>query len=224
MQREMRSVRAFVLHQHDWQDNGRVFELLTREQGRFSVFAHGVRGPKAKLAGVMQPFLPLLVSWSGRSESPRLIGAEPDPQAMPVKALSPGHLMPAFYLNELLLALTARHDPHPALFDHYSLALSQLRAGAPLERELRLFEKRLLDALGYGLQREAPEDEPDPLQLAALPAAALALLADERLDEPELVEQVRPLLRRALTLCLDGRALRTRGVARSLAELRRAGP
>ena len=224
MQREVRSVLAFVLHQRDWQDNGRVFELLTREHGRLSVFANGVRGPRAKLAGLMQPFMPLLVNWLGRGEAPRLIGAESAPGHAPPRALPPERLMPAFYLNELLLSLTARHDPHPELFDHYASALTQLREHAPLERELRLFEKRLLDALGYGIPREAPADEPDPLQLGDVPAASLLLLFEEKLDEPRVVEDVRPLLRRALALCLDGRTLRTRGVARSLAELRRVAP
>ena len=57
----------------------------------------------------------------------------------------------AFYLNELLIRLTTRHDPLPELFDRYHEALERLRAGTPLEPVLRIFEKRLLQALGYGL-------------------------------------------------------------------------
>ncbi len=68
--------RAYVLHQRPWGDSGRIFELLSREHGRLTVFAQGVRGPRAKLAGVLQPFVPLLVSWAGRGEAPRLTGAE----------------------------------------------------------------------------------------------------------------------------------------------------
>ncbi|MDR2216511.1 MAG: recombination protein O N-terminal domain-containing protein, partial [Nevskiaceae bacterium] len=108
--REVTGVAAFVLHQRDWQDNGRIFELLTREHGRLSVFAQGVRGPKARLAAVMQPFTPLLVSWIGRGEAPRLIGAEVAPEALGRGGLQPERLMPAWYLNELLLSLTLRHD------------------------------------------------------------------------------------------------------------------
>jgi DNA repair protein RecO (recombination protein O) len=133
--------------------------------------------------------------------------------------------MPAFYLNELLLSLTARHDPHPEIFDHYSHALLSLRQGASLQRELRLFEKRLLDALGYGIPAAGSfAGEADPLGLEQVPAGVLASLAAESLEDPRVLEQVRPLLRRALALCLDGRGLRTRAVARAVAELQRARP
>ena len=161
-------VPAFVLHQHEWRDNGRIFELLTAGQGRLSVFAQGVRGPKARLAGVMQPFMPLLVSWAGRGEAPRLTGAEPDPSAGALLPLTPARLMPAWYLSELVLNLTLRHDPQPELFEHYARALQGLRSGAPLERELRLFEKRLLDLVGYGIPAEHVEGQSDPLGLAQL--------------------------------------------------------
>ena len=63
--------------------------------------------------------------------------------------------MSGFYLNELLLKLTHRHDPVPGVFDAYHTALEGLKAGAVLESTLRLFEKRLLDLLGYGLELEA---------------------------------------------------------------------
>jgi DNA repair protein RecO (recombination protein O) len=216
---------AFVLHQMPWRESGRIFELLTREHGRLSVFAQGVRGPRARLAGHLQPFIPLLVSWTGRGEAPRLVGAErqaADHAADPaVRALPARCVMSAWYLNELIVNLTARHDPQPELFDHYATALRQLCAGAPLERELRLFEKRLLDVLGYGLPGAQAGDAPDPLLLASVPAEALRLLAAEQLDDPAIVEQVRPVLRRALALCLDGRSLRTRAVARSLLNLQR---
>jgi DNA repair protein RecO (recombination protein O) len=219
--REVTGIAAFVLHQHDWQDNGRIFELLTREHGRISVFAQGVRGPKARLAAVMQPFVPLLVSWVGRGEAPRLIGAEFAPQAHELGALVPQRLMSAWYLNELLLNLTLRHDALPEVHDHYAQALQGLRSSAPLERELRLFEKRLLDVLGYGIPLRREGQQADPLGLERISPQALQCLAEENLDDAAVVEELRPLLRRALALCLDGRSLRTRQVARSMADLRR---
>lgn len=222
--REVRGVAAFVLHQRDWQDNGRIFELLTRDHGRLSVFAQGIRGPRAKLAAVMQPFVPLLVSWAGRGEAPRLTGAEVAPQALGAGALPPERLMPAWYLNELLLNLTVRHDVLPDLHDHYAGAVHGLRSGAPLERELRLFEKRLLDVLGYGIPERREGDGPDTLGLDGISPGALRCLARESLDDPAIVEELRPLLRRALALCLDGRSLRTREVAREMVDLRRAIP
>src|SRR5690349_9524214 len=90
---------AFVLHQRPWGDAGRVVELFTREHGRLSVFAQGVRGGKARLAAVLQPFVPLLVSWAGRGESPRLTGAEFDPAQAVRTALRHDRVMPAWYLS-----------------------------------------------------------------------------------------------------------------------------
>jgi DNA repair protein RecO (recombination protein O) len=224
MMRQASGVAAFVLHQRDWQDNGRIFELMTREHGRLSVFAQGVRGPRARLAAVMQPFVPLLVSWAGRGEAPRLTGAEVAPQALGAASLPPDRLMSAFYLNELLLSLTVRHDALPELHDHYAAALQGRRTATSLERELRLFEKRLLDVLGYGIPLRREGEGPDPLGLEHISAAALQCLVDEDLDDPAVVEELRPLLRRTLALCLDGRSLRTREVARSLVEFRRVPP
>jgi DNA repair protein RecO (recombination protein O) len=185
---------AFLLHQRPWGDAGRVFELFSREHGRLSVFAHGVRGANAKLAGVLQPFLPLLVSWAGRGESPRLTGAELDATAAGGAAMPQERLMSAWYMSELVLTLTARHDPQPELYDHYRCAIEDLRAAPSLTRTLRLFEKRLLDVLGYGL--------------ADLPEVSF--------DDSEEVERLRPRLRQALAQCLEGRSLRTRVVAQSL--------
>jgi len=192
--------RAFVLHQRPWGDSGRILELLSREHGRLTVFAQGVRGPRARLAGVLQPFVPLLVSWAGRGEAPRLTGAEFAQTRAATVPLASRRLLSAWYLSDLVMQLTARHDPQPELFDHYADALAGLRGGEPLERELRRFEKRLLDVLGYGL----------------------AELADETFDDPQVVQQVRPLLRQALAQCLDGRNLKSRMVARSMANLQQA--
>ena len=192
---------AYVLHHHPWGERGRIFELFTHDHGRVSVFAQGVRGPQAKLAGVMQPFVPLLVSWAGRGDSPRLTGAEPDPRRRHVVPLPPARLMSAWYLSELLLLLTIRHDPVPQLYLHYAAALDGLRLEASPQRQLRLFEKRMLDVLGYGL--------PD--------------LDEERFADPAVADSVRPQLRSALDRCLEGRNLKTRVVAKSLLGLGRPG-
>lgn len=192
-------VVAFVLHQRAWGDNGQIIELFTRAQGRMTVFAHGVRGAHARLAGVLQPFVPLLVSWAGRGEAPRLTGAEPDPAGPAREPLLPARLMSAWYLSELVMTLTARHDPQPELFGHYAEALAGLRSAPRQEPVLRLFEKRLLDVLGYGL---ADVDEVN-------------------LQDPAQLERLRPLLRQGVAACLDGKALRTRKVAQSLRDFGR---
>src|SRR5215475_5179349 len=102
MTRNVRRVQlaaAYILHHRPYRDTSRILEVITRDHGRLTLFARGVRGPKAKLASVLQPFCPLLLSWSGRGEAAQLTGAEAAGESLAV----PGEaLMPAFYLNELL--------------------------------------------------------------------------------------------------------------------------
>jgi DNA repair protein RecO (recombination protein O) len=228
---------GYLLHHQPWRDTSRILEVLTREHGRLTLFARAVRGPAAKLAPVLQPFQPLLLSWSGRGEAPQLTAAE---RLRHCEPMPPASLLAAFYLNELLLKLTTRHDPQPELFDHYHEALERLRVGGALEPPLRLFEKRLLEVLGYGLdlateahsglrieaQRYYHFRPGQGLCVAsaehagAVAGASLLDLADERLSSARALEDARRVLQAALAGCLEGRPLATRTVAKSM--LRRA--
>jgi DNA repair protein RecO (recombination protein O) len=242
MTRSLRRIEltpGYVLHHRPWRDTSRILEVLTRAHGRLTLFARGVRGPKAKLAPVLQPFQPLLISWSGRGEAPQLTAAE---RAETCTALPAPALLGAFYLNELLLKLTTRHDPLPQLFDHYHGTLVRLRAGAALEPTLRIFEKRLLEILGYGLDlaTEAHSGEPIAAQAfyrfrpdeglvgagtaraGVLCGASLLALAAEDLSGARALQDARRLLKSALEACLEGRPLATREVARAMQ--RRAAP
>ena len=225
---------AYILHHRPYRETGRIFEVLTREDGRLSLFARGVRGPKARLAAVLQPFRLLLLSWSGRGDAPSLTGAE---SAAESAALPAPCLLSGFYINELVLQLTTRHDPQPALFDAYHLALESLKEGAPLAPTLRIFEKRLLQMLGYGLDlgTEAMSGRPiepqayyyfrpgeglfpaDAARPDALAGRSLASLSNEQLAEARELKDARSLLQAALAHCLEGRELATRSVARSMA-------
>ena len=229
---------SYVLHHRPYRDTSRILELFTRDHGRVSVFARGARGGKAgssSLTSVLQPFNRVLVSWSGRGEAGQLTGAEFDGAMQP---LPPDRLVHGFYLNELLLKLFARHDSHPDVFALYSQTLDQLK-NEDAVRPLRLFEKRLLEAIGYGLalERDAHDDtplEPDasyhyrlehgPVRVHAVmennnvvySGASLLSLAREELSDAAVCADARRLLRSALDRCLDGRELRSRQVMLAL--------
>jgi DNA repair protein RecO (recombination protein O) len=149
---------AWLLHHRPWSDTSRIVELMTRDHGRVTLFAHGARRPKSAWRPVLRPFVPLLVSWSGRGDGGTLTGAEATDQA---PALPPAALLSGYYLNELLLKLLAREDRHEALYEAYGGALAGLAAGAETTA-LRRFERALLDELGYGvdLTREAGSGRP----------------------------------------------------------------
>jgi DNA repair protein RecO (recombination protein O) len=232
--RRVQLAPGYILHHHPYRDTSRILEVLTRDAGRMSIFARGVRGPKAKLASELQPFRLLLLSWSGKGDAPMLSGAESAPDQV---TLPPACLMSGFYLNELLLKLTMRHDPVPAVFDAYHDALEALKHGAGLEPTLRVFEKRLLDLLGYGLDldvdaRTGASIEPDayyhfrpgygvfPTTAGApdaLLGASIISLSREQVSSARELEDAKRLLLAALASCLEGRELSTRKVARSVA-------
>jgi DNA repair protein RecO (recombination protein O) len=143
---------AYVLHQYDWSETSLVLELFVRERGRVVALAKGAKRPYSQLRGVLLPFQRLLVSFARRSdEAPgevlTLRGAEwAGGGAMPSGAA----LFPGFYLNELLLRLLARQDPHPVLFDAYAQALPVLAAADEpgVQAALRAFELQLLRETG----------------------------------------------------------------------------
>ena len=62
-------------------------------------------------------------------------------------------MLSGFYLNELIIHLTTRHDPQPQLFERLrpKRCAGSRRDAAP-EPALRVFEKRLLESIGYGLE------------------------------------------------------------------------
>jgi DNA repair protein RecO (recombination protein O) len=146
-----------------------------------------------------------------------------------------------FYLNELLLKLFARHDSHPDVFAMYGATLDALKVDPEGLRPLRLFEKRLLDALGYGLALERDVDADRPIDaryayryrldqgamridgvaegVGIFSGGTLLALAREDFSDPAVCAEARALLRAALDRCLEGKELRTRQVMLALKKL-----
>ncbi|MEA2831775.1 MAG: repair protein RecO [Bradyrhizobium sp.] len=223
---------AYVLHQYAYRDTSRIVEVMTSDHGRLTLFARGANGPKSTLRGVLRPFQRMLVSWSGKGEACQLVTAEIDG---PLTNLAPERLMSGFYLNELLLKLTERCDPHPEIFLSYARCMQALCAGEIEEPTLRRFEKRLLNDLGYGLElaktgdgipverdayyRFALESGPQPC-VAETPGAvygqSLADLQAESFGDARSLRDAKRVLRSAIDVCLDGRSLKSREVALAL--------
>lgn len=145
---------GFVLHSYPFRETSLVVETFTRDHGRVALVARGARRPRSSLRGVLLSFQPLLLSWTGRSELRTLIRAE---WQGPYTALKGETLMCGFYLNELLLKLLPRDDPHEALYGIYQATLEALAADPERESVLRRFELELLRELGYAviLDRDA---------------------------------------------------------------------
>lgn len=138
---------AFILHHYDWSETSLILEVFTRHHGRMALVAKGAKRPSSSFRPVLLPLQPLQLSFGGEAEIRTLKSAE----------WVGGHVMPTgeallsgYYLNELLLRLLARDDPHPVLFDVYAQVVRVLAAGHTevLEAALRTFELVLLREIG----------------------------------------------------------------------------
>ena len=140
---------AFVLHQWNWSETSLILDLFTRDRGRIAVVAKGAKRPYSQLRPVLMPFQRLLVV-TGKpkaEEGADILTLRTAEYAGAGATLPPARLFAGFYLNELLLKLLARNDPHEQLFDAYAdtlLALAQADDEAPL----RAFELALLRETG----------------------------------------------------------------------------
>lgn len=158
---------GYVLHRRPYRDSSLLLDVFTPEFGRVGLVARGARQAKSRSQALLQSFHPLLVSWSGNGELANLNAVE---SAAAAHWLTGPALMSGLYLNELLARLLHRFDPHPELYSSYETALaalvraSQDRAGVALEPVLRIFEKRLLAELGYGLVLEYEADTGRPVE------------------------------------------------------------
>ena len=138
---------AFVLHRYDWSESSLILEVFTRDYGRVALVAKGAKRPSSSFRPILLPLQPLRVAFGGDAEIRTLKGAEwVGGQVMPTGEA----LLSGYYLNELLLRLLARDDPHPGLFDAYASAVQVLASehGEALEPALRAFELVLLREIG----------------------------------------------------------------------------
>ena len=138
---------AFVLHRYDWSESSLILEVFTRQYGRVALVARGAKKPSSSFRPILLPLQPLHLAFGGDAEIRTLKGAE----------WQGGHVMPTgdgllsgYYLNELLMRLLARDDPHPALFDAYATTVQLVasQSADTLQLALRAFELRLLRDIG----------------------------------------------------------------------------
>ena len=152
---------SYVLHSRPWSESSALLEVYARNHGRIGLVARGARGARSRWKNLLQPFRPLLLSWTQRGELGTLTDAD---QVASLPALAGEPLFCGMYANELLMCFMQRGDPHPGLFDHYRDMLGRLAAGAAPQPILRLFEFQLLAASGFGLQLEHEHGSNRPLR------------------------------------------------------------
>lgn len=232
---------AFVLHTTAWRETSLIVEVLTRDFGRMGLVARGAKRPTSQFRGLLTPFSPIALSWSGRGDIKTLIRVD---WLGGLSALRGDALLAAFYLNELLVRLLARADAHVALFSAYQRTLHDLAQADKdaLEAGLRSFELDLLRETGWlpalehtpqgepivadGLYRLDPNSGAHRVTQGGAPAdpwvvsgAALHALVSRCWPDVKLATQCRHLLRALIAHHLDGRPLNTRRIFQDLKRL-----
>ena len=137
-----------------------------------------------------------------------------------------------FYLNELLVRVLQKEDPCPLLFQLYHKTLGDLEGNKRVEAVLRLFEKRLLQILGYGLPLSRDSKTGDDISPAlfydyhpqhgflsvaqqtahSFSGSHLVSIANESFDDAVVLQTAKRLMRIALEPLIGDRPLNSRAL------------
>ena len=220
---------VFVLHTRPFRNTSLLVDLFSETDGLISAVARSARGPKSRYQGKLQLFTPMLASWVGRHELKTLANIELTD--MPFQ-LDQKPLFCAFYLNELLMRVLQKEDAYPKLFQSYQCALMQLAKRESMTSVLRLFEKKLLDALGYGLPLDRESKTGDVIQASlhydyqpqqgfvcshnqtptSFLGQDLIAIAAEEFEEAQVLAAAKRLMRLALAPLLGDKPLNSRAL------------
>ncbi len=231
---------GFVLHSYAWRETSLIVEVFTREFGRVGVVARGAKRPTSQFRGLLSPFNPIAVSWSGRNEIKTLVRAEWLGGMQPLRGDS---LLAAFYANELLVRLLARGDAHQRTFGSYVELLQALARDARHEAALRTFELDLLQDIGYAVPldrctegslidasaqyafssghgaRRIDSNLVRESDGGSVSGYTLLAMAARDFDHPQVISESKALLRQVIRYHLDGKPLNTRRILQDLRQL-----
>ena len=231
---------AYVLHSYPYRETSLVIEVFSHNFGRLAVVARGARRPKSAVRGLLLAFQPLQLSWFGKSELKTLHSAEWQGGQPLLQGMA---LLCGFYLNELLLKLLHRDDPHENLFLYYQHTLQALAVQQDYAAILRHFEIRLLQELGYALtlshdvksglpivsdQQYIYQIEHGPVAEASanrlqkgvqLAGKTLLDMASDDYSNPITLQQSKTLMRTLINHYLGEQVLHTRQLLKDLQQL-----
>jgi len=228
---------AYVLHTYPYRETSLIVEVFSRDFGRLPLMARGARRPKSAVRGLLLSFQPLSLSWFGKAELRTLHSAEWQ-GGQPL--LQGTALICGFYLNELLLKLLHRDDPHEQLFLYYQETLQELARRTDYAAVLRRFEMNLLKELGYALTLAHDADsgaaiesdvpyryvfERGPVRQKTgqngveLLGKTLLDMADDDYGDPVTLQQSKALMRALINHYLGEDTLHTRQILKDLQEL-----
>ncbi len=221
---------GFILQQRKFRETSLIIDVLTRDFGRISLLAKGVRKARSKTAGLLQPFIPLTLSYFGKAELKTLTDVEIIQSFTELKGLS---LYCGFYINELVGYFLHQYDPHPDVFTHYRECLACLSDSSKMETALRVFELNLIDAVGYGLQLDYDfhnekavhpltkyhfnvEQGPIEAQNGHFSGKTLQAMKSREFTDPQELTEAKMLMRSVIAVYLNGKPLKSRALINNI--------
>jgi DNA repair protein RecO (recombination protein O) len=219
-------VETYIIHTRPFRDSSAILDCLSREHGLVSLVARGVKKPRSRWYGYIQPFILLQMAWMGKSELKTLTHVEAE---VVYPRLNGSKIKIGLYINELLIRLCAHMDPHPQLFHIYDTTLKQIaNSTSDINNEciLRQYEYLLLEELGYGLDLQE-EIVPELLygfepgigiveakilrgEQVVVSGASILALKHQQFDTPNKLQEAKKLMRTILGYYLGNKPLQSR--------------
>ena len=140
----LQNQNGYVLHRRAYRETSLLVDFFTRDHGRVSGVANGVRRRSKQ---PIEPFTQTIFSWKERSGLALITNHE----ILQRNNLNGRHLYAGMYVNEIICRTIGVNDPMSSLFDAYETVIDSLHLLKPIEPSLRAFELSLLQELGYGL-------------------------------------------------------------------------
>ena len=153
---------SYLMHQIPYSETSQIVRIFSQNFGRVDLIAKGSKRPKSKFRSYLQPFLPLQLSWSGKSQLKTLRQAEIHGQYL--VRIQGKYLLSAYYLNELILSFLRMEDPYPNLFALYGSTLHDFSESKPIEPSLRQFEILMLSEIGYAINFTTEAHSQKPIE------------------------------------------------------------
>jgi DNA repair protein RecO (recombination protein O) len=141
-------VEAIVLRHMDWGEADRLLWLFTREMGKVRVVAKGIRKPRSRKAGHLEPFTRAVLLLAYGRDLPIVTQAEAKDVYLTLREdlVRVGY---ASYIIELLDRFTYEEGENISLYRLLSETLSRINKEEDPAFAVRYYEVRLLDLVGF---------------------------------------------------------------------------
>ncbi len=215
---------CFLLHYQDYKESSLIIDVFTQNEGRLSLLAKGIKRQKSPYVGLIRPFVPLNITYTGSGQLKILSHVE---TGMAEYILPGINTYCGFYLNELLRNLILVGEPYPDIFLNYLTCLQHLKKNHNIEVALRIFEIQLIKALGYGLELEVDLTNNSPIQAdltyrydvelgasidvkGKFYGSTLIAMQQSHYTDQQQLNQAKSLMRQVIEFYLQGKTLNSR--------------